>query len=173
MERGQVEKPQVGIVLGSASDQALGEQVIEVLTDFDVSFELVVASAHRTPLKASSYANEAAGRGIKVLIAVAGLAAHLPGVLAAGTTLPVIGVPAAGGTLGGLDALLSIAQMPKGIPVATVGINNGRNAALLAVAILAAFDQELTQRLKAYRQELADKVEVGEQQVLQELKLQS
>lgn len=162
-------EPQVGIVLGSASDGALGQEITKVLTSFEVSFELVVASAHRTPQKASSYAKEAAGRGIKVLIAVAGLAAHLPGVLAADTVLPVIGVPAAGGTLGGLDALLSIAQMPGGIPVASVGINNGKNAALLAVAILALSSQSLSQRLQAYRQELAAQVEVGEQEVLREL----
>ena len=169
MERGQAKGPQVGIVLGSASDRALGQEAMKVLTYFEVPFELVVASAHRTPDKASLYAKEAAGRGIKVLIAVAGLAAHLPGVLAADTILPVIGVPAAGGTLGGLDALLSIAQMPGGIPVASVGVNNAKNAALLAVAILAAFDDKLTQRLHVYRQELATQVEAGEQQVLREL----
>jgi 5-(carboxyamino)imidazole ribonucleotide mutase len=167
-----VEKePQVGIVLGSASDRALGQEITKVLASFEVPCELVVASAHRTPEKASLYAQEAAGRGIKVLIAVAGLAAHLPGVLAAGTILPVIGVPAAGGTLGGLDALLSIAQMPGGIPVASVGINNAKNAALLAVAMLAAFDDQLAQRLRAYRQELAAQVEAGEQEVLREISL--
>ena len=162
-------KPRVGIVLGSASDRSLGQEIAQTLTEFELPFELVVASAHRTPAKAALYAQEAAARGLKLLIAVAGLAAHLPGVLAAATTLPVIGVPAVSGTLGGLDALLAIAQMPAGIPVGCVGIANGRNAALLAVAILAAFDHNLARRLKTYRQELEAKVEAGEKKLLAEL----
>lgn len=171
MTTGCSQDPLVGVVLGSVSDRALGQEVATVLSSFGVPFELIVASAHRTPDKAASYAKEAAGKGLKVVIAVAGLAAHLPGVLAADTILPVIGVPAAGGTLGGLDALLSIAQMPGGIPVASVGINNAKNAALLAVAILALSDNKLAQKLQAYRQELAAKVEAGEQEVLREFNI--
>jgi phosphoribosylaminoimidazole carboxylase PurE protein len=128
-------QPLVGIVLGSDSDLPLGRQAEKVLAEFGVASELTIASAHRTPERASRYAREARARGIKVIIAVAGLAAHLPGVLAAHTTLPVIGVPVAVGTLGGVDALLSMAQMPSGIPVATVGIGAAKNAALLALPV--------------------------------------
>lgn len=158
-------EPKVGIVLGSDSDLPLGRDAAKVLAGFGVPYEVVLASAHRTPDKASRYAREAAGRGLKVIIAVAGLAAHLPGVLAAQTTLPVIGVPAAAGTLGGLDALLSTAQMPSGVPVATVGIGAAKNAALLAVAVLATADPELAARLAEYRERLAQEVEAKEEKL--------
>jgi 5-(carboxyamino)imidazole ribonucleotide mutase len=162
-------QPAIGIVLGSASDRSIGKEIVDTLVYFKVPFELVVASAHRTPKEVTAYAEAAEARGLQVLIAVAGLAAHLPGVLAAETILPVIGVPTAVGTLGGLDALLAIAQMPPGIPVATVGLNNGKNAALLAVSILATHNPDLMERLRLYRRELAEKVKAGEQLVWNEL----
>ncbi|MDK2882549.1 MAG: 5-(carboxyamino)imidazole ribonucleotide mutase [Bacillota bacterium] len=155
----------VGIVLGSDSDLSLGREAAKVLASFGVPYELVLASAHRSPDKASRYAREASGRGLKVIIAIAGLAAHLPGVLAAQTTLPVIGVPVPAGTLGGLDALLSTAQMPSGVPVATVGIGAAKNAALLAVAILATTDSGLAARLAQYREELAREVQMKEERL--------
>ncbi|HHY91805.1 MAG TPA: 5-(carboxyamino)imidazole ribonucleotide mutase [Firmicutes bacterium] len=163
-----METPIVGIVLGSDSDLALGREAARVLREFGVPYEVGIASAHRTPEKAALYAREAAGRGLKVIIAVAGLAAHLPGVLAAHTVLPVIGVPVAAGTLGGLDALLAMAQMPSGIPVATVGIGAAKNAALLAVTLLATSDPGLTARLAAYREQLAAEVEAKDRKLWME-----
>src|ERR1700738_1674482 len=134
--------PLVGIVMGSESDRPTMQRCCEVLDAYGVSYEVVVRSAHRDPEGCRTWAKEAEGRGIKVLIAAAGGAAHLPGVAAAWSILPVIGVPMSGGTLGGLDALLSMAQMPAGIPVATVAIGDAgaRNAAHLAVAILGLSD---------------------------------
>ncbi len=148
---------QVAILMGSRSDQDIMRGAEEILKEFDVPFEVMVASAHRTPDKVRKFAREAEERGIKVIIAGAGLAAHLAGVLASETTLPVIGVPIAAGTLGGMDALLSTVQMPPGIPVATVAINGAKNAAMLAVEILALSDEKLRERLKAYREKLANK----------------
>ncbi len=145
----------VGIAMGSASDLPTLQPAAEVLQRFGVKHELRVLSAHRTPEAMTVYAREAAGRGIKVLIAGAGGAAHLPGMLAANTPLPVIGVPVATTTLNGLDALLSIVQMPRGVPVATVAIGAGANAGLLAVQILATGDPTLLQQLEAYKAELA------------------
>jgi len=145
--------PVVGVVGGSRSDFPILEQATALLTRFDVPHELRVVSAHRTPDHLFRYAEEAAGRGIRVIIAGAGGSAHLPGMLAAKTTLPVIGVPIPTKTLGGLDSLLSIVQMPRGIPVATVAIGNAENAALLAVEILALSDAALAGRLEAYRAE--------------------
>jgi len=136
--------------MGSDSDLAVMKGALETLEKFSVPFDLKILSAHRTPGEVSAYASRAAARGIAVFIAGAGGAAHLPGVLAAFTTLPVIGVPV-NNTLQGLDALLSIAQMPPGIPVAAVGINAARNAALLAVSILALKDGRLAGKLTAYR----------------------
>ncbi len=143
--------PVVGIVCGSRSDFPILEKAQVLLGDLGVPCELRVASAHRAPDLVARYAETAAARGIRVIIAAAGGAAHLAGVLAAKTTLPVIGVPIHTPALGGLDSLLSIVQMPRGIPVATVGIGNAENAALLAVAILALSDPALAARLAAYR----------------------
>ena len=143
--------PIVGVVGGSRSDFPVLEKACALLDTFAVPNELRVVSAHRTPDHLFRYAEEAVGRGLKVLIAGAGGAAHLPGMLAAKTTLPVIGVPIPTQTMGGLDSLLSIVQMPRGIPVATVAIGNADNAALLAVEILALSDGELASRLADYR----------------------
>ncbi len=143
--------PLVGIVGGSRSDFPVLERAQELLDELGVASELRVVSAHRTPDHLFRYAETAAGRGIRVIIAGAGGAAHLPGMLAAKTQLPVIGVPIPTQHLGGLDSLLSIVQMPRGIPVATVAIGNAENAALLAAAILALADEEVAERLAAYR----------------------
>ncbi len=146
----------VGIVSGSTSDKPIIEKITTVLEEFGIAWEYNVLSAHRTPNKACKYAQEAKGRGVKILIGVAGLAAALPGVLAGHTTLPVIGVPGDGGPLKGVDALHSIVQMPPGIPVATVGIGNGKNAGYLAVSILALGDTALDSKLQEYRASLGD-----------------
>jgi 5-(carboxyamino)imidazole ribonucleotide mutase len=141
--------------MGSASDLPTLQPAAEILARFGVAHELRVLSAHRTPEAMTAYAREAVGRGLKVLIAGAGGAAHLPGMLAASTPLPVIGVPVAVTSLNGLDALLSIVQMPRGVPVATVAIGGGTNAGLLAVQILATSDSGLLERLLEYKAELA------------------
>jgi len=148
----------VGIVVGSASDLPTLQAARDILDRFGVGYELRVLSAHRTPAAATEFAETALERGLQVVIAAAGLAAHLPGVLAAHTPLPVIGVPVASGSLGGIDALLAIVQMPRGVPVATVGIGNAGNAALLAVQMLALADADLRQQLVAYRAEQAQAV---------------
>ena len=148
-------QPLVGIAMGSASDLPTLEPAAEMLARFGVEHELRVLSAHRTPDAMANYARTAAERGLKVLIAGAGGAAHLPGMLAANTPLPVIGVPVPTGNLNGLDSLLSIVQMPRGVPVATVAIGGGANAGLLAVQILAVGDPRLRQRLVQYKEELA------------------
>ncbi len=150
-------KALVGILMGSDSDLSVMEAAAEVLREFGVPFEMAILSAHRTPEQAARYAAQAAERGIKVLIAGAGWAAHLAGVLASKTTLPVIGVPIDSSPLNGMDALLSTVQMPPGIPVATMAIGKGgaRNAALFAVQILAVADQNLAARLKAYKEDMA------------------
>ncbi|MFL5686704.1 MAG: 5-(carboxyamino)imidazole ribonucleotide mutase [Chloroflexota bacterium] len=141
----------VGVVGGSRSDFPILEDAVTILTELGIPSELQVVSAHRTPDHLFRYAEEAAGRGLRVLVAGAGGAAHLPGMLAAKTTLPVIGVPVPTKHLGGLDSLLSIVQMPRGIPVATVAIGNATNAGLLAAAILALSDDALAERLSAWR----------------------
>ena len=141
----------VGVVGGSRTDFPVLEAACAVLMELDVPSELRVVSAHRTPDHLMRYAHEAAGRGIRVIVAGAGGAAHLPGMLAAQTALPVIGVPIPTKHLGGLDSLLSIVQMPRGIPVATVAIGNGMNAGLLAAQILALSDADLAERLAAWR----------------------
>jgi len=143
--------PLVGVVGGSRSDFPILEQAVAVLTELGVRSELTVVSAHRTPDQLFRFAEEAAGRGIRVIVAGAGGAAHLPGMLAAKTALPVIGVPIPTEHLGGLDSLLSIVQMPRGVPVATVAIGNATNAGLLAAAILALSDDGLATRLAAWR----------------------
>jgi 5-(carboxyamino)imidazole ribonucleotide mutase len=145
--------PLVGVIMGSKSDWDTLRHTDVILTDFDVPHECRVVSAHRTPVEMAEYAREAAGRGLRVIIAGAGGAAHLPGMVAAHTTLPVIGVPVESHSLKGLDSLLSIVQMPGGVPVATVAIGKAGaiNAALLAVSILAASDPALRERLEKFR----------------------
>lgn len=149
----------VGIIMGSESDLAPLEPAVEMLERFGVPFEITVVSAHRTPKRMVEYAQTAEARGLKVIIAAAGGAAHLPGMTASLTPLPVIGVPVPTRDLGGLDSLYSIVQMPAGVPVATVGIGNARNAALLAVRILALGDPDLGRRLKDYVRTLEDEVQ--------------
>jgi phosphoribosylaminoimidazole carboxylase PurE protein len=144
-------RPIVGVVGGSRSDFPVLEAAIAVFDELEVPSELKVVSAHRTPDHLFRYAEAADGRGLRVIIAGAGGAAHLPGMLASKTILPVIGVPIVTGELGGLDSLLSIVQMPKGVPVATVAIGNATNAALLAAEILALSDSDLAERLRAWR----------------------
>lgn len=141
----------IGIVMGSASDLPIIEKTVNTLKEFDVPFEVHVYSAHRTPQIASEFAQNAKKNGIGVIIAAAGMAAHLAGVLAANTTIPVIGIPCKGGALDGLDALLATVQMPSGIPVATVALNGGANAALLAIQILAIADDTLVKKLDEHR----------------------
>lgn len=145
----------VGVIMGSDSDWPTMKAAAEALDEFGVSYEVRVVSAHRTPMAMLDYARSAAGRGLKVIIAGAGGAAHLPGMVASATPLPVIGVPVPLKHLDGLDSLLSIVQMPAGVPVATVSIGNARNAGLLAVRILAASDDALRERMLAYQDELA------------------
>lgn len=158
-------KPQVGIVMGSDSDLSIMKEAVKVLRQFGIESELIVASAHRTPYKALQYAEQAEEKGIDVLIAGAGAAAALPGVLAAVTTVPVIGVPINATPLQGLDALYAIVQMPSGIPVATVAINGAKNAGILAAQILAVKDPALRQQLKEYKEKMAQEVEVKSQRV--------
>ena len=150
--------PLVAVIMGSDSDWPVMKSCTEVLKQFDIPFELRILSAHRTPEATAEYARTAHERGLKIIVAAAGMAAHLAGVFAAHTILPVIGVPMASGPLAGVDALLSTVQMPPGIPVATVGIGaaGAKNAALLAVEILALCDERLTKRRQQYRDELAE-----------------
>lgn len=150
--------PLVAVVMGSDSDLPTMQPAVELLHAFAIPVEVRVLSAHRTPLEMVAFAQQAAGRGLKVVIAGAGGAAHLPGMVAALTTLPVIGVPVQSKALAGVDSLHSIVQMPAGIPVATVAIGNGANAGLLAAQILATADAALAERLLAYRRGLHDQV---------------
>ncbi|MEX0724129.1 MAG: 5-(carboxyamino)imidazole ribonucleotide mutase [Gracilimonas sp.] len=149
-------KPTVGVVMGSDSDWPTMKEATEILDHFGVPYEKRVVSAHRTPDVMADYGKEAKGRGIKIIIAGAGGAAHLPGMLASHTTLPVIGVPVKTSALGGVDSLYSIVQMPNGIPVATVAIGKAKNAGLLAIRMLSMNDEKLTDKLKAYHKEMAD-----------------
>jgi len=151
--------PLVGIIMGSDSDLPTMQAAIAVCEEFGVPAEVAIVSAHRTPDRMVDYAKSAIDRGLKVIIAGAGGAAHLPGMVAALTVLPVIGVPVATKQLGGIDSLYSIVQMPGGIPVATVAIGNAKNAGLLAVQMLASYDPELQARLQAYRDGLRTMVE--------------
>jgi len=144
-------EPRVGLIMGSDSDWPVMEAAATALSEFDVPFEVGVVSAHRTPGRMFDYARGAAGRGIAVIIAGAGGAAHLPGMVASATPLPVIGVPVPLGTLDGMDSLLSIVQMPAGVPVACVSIGGARNAGLLAVRMLAAADADLRARMEAFQ----------------------
>lgn len=150
--------PIVGIVMGSDSDWPLVQKAVDTLKSFNVPYEVRVMSAHRTPDLAFEYSGSAEARGLKVIIAAAGLAAHLGGVLAAHTVLPVIGIPVGGGPLNGQDALYSTVQMPSGIPVATVGISNATNAALLAVQILGTADAELRKKFHDFKEGMKQKV---------------
>jgi 5-(carboxyamino)imidazole ribonucleotide mutase len=152
-----MEKPIVGIVLGSDSDLPIMEETARILQEFGVSYEMTIASAHRSPELAAEYARTAEERGLAVIISGAGMAAHLPGVLAAYSCLPVIGVPLKGGALSGLDALYSVVQMPPGVPVAAVAVDGARNAALLAIQMLSIKDMELREGFRDYKQELAKK----------------
>ena len=147
--------PVVGIVMGSSSDLEVMSSAVDTLHRFDIAHEVRVVSAHRTPEDMIDYGRDAVRRGLRVIIAGAGGAAHLPGMLAAMTTLPVIGVPVALSRLDGMDSLLSIVQMPRGVPVATVAINGATNAALLAARILSVSDDAVRERLEAYRAEIA------------------
>jgi len=147
-------RPVVGVVMGSDSDWPVMEAAVTALTEFGVPWEADVVSAHRMPREMISYGSEAAGRGLRVIIAGAGGAAHLPGMLAAVTPLPVIGVPVPLAHLDGMDSLLSVVQMPAGVPVATVAVGGARNAGLLAVRILAAADDELRARMLAFQEQL-------------------
>jgi 5-(carboxyamino)imidazole ribonucleotide mutase len=151
--------PRVGIVMGSDSDWPVMEEAAKALAEFDVAYEADVVSAHRMPEQMLAYGKDAAGRGLEVVIAGAGGAAHLPGMLASVTPLPVIGVPVPLKHLDGMDSLLSIVQMPAGVPVATVGVGNARNAGLLAVRILAVSDPALRERMTAFQDELRETAE--------------
>ena len=148
----------VGIVMGSDSDLPIIQRVMDTLRALQIPFEVHVYSAHRTPIPAAEFARKARQNGIGVIIAAAGMAAHLAGALAANTTLPIIGIPCKSNTLSGIDALLSTVQMPPGIPVATVAVDGGVNAALLSAQILAVTDEELAEKLDAKRQADAEKV---------------
>ena len=150
-------KPIVSVIMGSTSDLPILEKAAKFFDEMEIPFEMNALSAHRTPGEVEEFARNAKGRGIKVIIAAAGMAAHLPGVIAAMTPLPVIGLPI-NSTLDGMDALLAIVQMPPGIPVATVGINAGQNAAILACQILASGDEEIARRLEAFKASLAQKI---------------
>ena len=150
-------KPIVSIIMGSTSDLPVLEKAAKLFDEFEIPFELNALSAHRTPEEVTAFATSAQERGLKVIIAAAGMAAHLPGVIAAQTSVPVIGVPIKS-TLEGMDALLAIVQMPPGIPVATVGINGGLNAAILAIQMLALSGEKIAAKLEAYKKNLAKKI---------------
>lgn len=161
--------PLVGLIMGSDSDWPTVSPAAEVLAEFGIPFEVGVVSAHRTPDKMLDYARNAHTRGLKTIIACAGGAAHLPGMVAAATPLPVIGVPRALDTLDGMDSLLSIVQMPGGIPVATVSINGAKNAGLLAVRILGAGDPSLVEKMATYLDTMRQEVEVKDEKLRKEL----
>jgi len=159
----------VGIIMGSVSDLPVVQKTIDTLTSLDVPYEAHVYSAHRTPEEAAKFAREAKGAGFGVIIAAAGMAAHLAGAIAASTTLPVIGIPCKSNTLDGIDALLSTVQMPSGIPVATVAIGGGVNAALLAAEILSLSDDALAEKLARRREEMHDDVIKKDEELNKEL----
>src|SRR5450432_596128 len=152
--------PQIGIIMGSDSDLSIMQPAADMLTTFGISFELTVVSAHRTPMRMVEYATTARERGLKVIIAGAGGAAHLPGMIASITSLPVIGVPIkSSNSIDGWDSVLSILQMPNGVPVATVALNAAKNAGILAVEILAIADDSLRQKLLTFKNEMKEEVE--------------
>jgi 5-(carboxyamino)imidazole ribonucleotide mutase len=157
-----MKKPLVGIIMGSQSDLNIMGPAADILDEFGIDYELTVVSAHRTPKRMYDYASKAQKRGLKVIIAGAGGAAHLPGMVASITTLPVIGVPVkSANSLDGLDSLLSIVQMPDGIPVATVAVNGAKNAGILAAEIIATFDKKIAAKLKSHKENLKKKVEAS------------
>jgi len=149
-------KPLVGIIMGSDSDLPVMKEAANILKQFKIPYEVKIISAHRTPEVLADYAGTALDRGLKVIIAGAGAAAHLPGVTAAFTILPVIGVPILGKSFNGLDSLLSIVQMPSGVPVATVAVNGAKNAGILAAQIIGTGDAEIAEKLKAYKNQLSE-----------------
>ena len=157
-------KPIVSVIMGSTSDLPIMEKALKFLDEMEIPFEVKALSAHRTPTEVEEFAHGAKARGIKVIIAAAGMAAHLPGVIAAMTPLPVIGVPIKS-TIEGLDALLAIVQMPPGIPVATVGINASLNGAILAMQMLALSDAAVAERFEAYKKGLAQKIAKANEQL--------
>ena len=157
-------KPMVSIIMGSTSDLPVMEKAMGLLDEMEIPFEVHALSAHRTPDAVEQFARGAKGRGIKVIIAAAGMAAALPGVIAAATTVPVIGVPIKG-MLDGLDAMLSIIQMPPGIPVATVGVNGALNAAILAAEMIALSDPIIAQKVENYKSQLGEKIEKANRQL--------
>jgi 5-(carboxyamino)imidazole ribonucleotide mutase len=155
-------KPLIGIIMGSESDLKTMQEAAEILKDFNIDFELTVVSAHRTPQRLMEYASTARERGLKIIIAGAGGAAHLPGMIASVTTLPVIGVPIkSSNSIDGWDSVLSILQMPAGVPVATVALNGARNAGILAAQILGATDNGIANKLAAFKQQLKEKVDIS------------
>lgn len=158
-------KPLVGVIMGSKSDLPIMEEALQTLDTFEVPYEVMIASAHRTPEKVLEYANTAVDRGLLIIIAAAGGAAALPGVLAAFTTLPIIGVPIKTDSLGGVDSLYSMVQMPPGIPVAVMAINGARNAALFAIEVLATTNDSYRDKLVSHRDTLFAKVEADNQQL--------
>lgn len=155
-------KPVVGIIMGSQSDLKIMKEAAEVLEELNVPFEITVVSAHRTPLRMVEYATDARSKGIQVIVAGAGGAAHLPGMVASITSLPVIGVPIkSSNSIDGWDSVLSILQMPSGVPVATVALNGARNAGILAAQIIGATDKRIAKKLDQFKKELKDKVETS------------
>tara|TARA_B100000767_G_scaffold258286_1_gene266866 strand:+ start:861 stop:1349 length:489 start_codon:yes stop_codon:yes gene_type:complete len=159
-----MKKASVGIIMGSASDLPVMQGAIDILEEFGIEIEVEIVSAHRTPEKMVSYAKSAAGRGLKVIIAGAGGAAHLPGMTASLTTLPVIGVPVkSSNSIDGWDSILSILQMPNGIPVATVALNGAKNAGILAARIIGTVDTEVSTTLEKYQQAMKEKVEKSQE----------
>jgi 5-(carboxyamino)imidazole ribonucleotide mutase len=163
------DKPKVAVIMGSDSDLPVVRKTIDILIAFEVDFEVSVISAHRTPDRAAEYAKKAESSGFEVIIAAAGKAAHLPGVLAAFTTLPVIGIPIKSSTLDGLDSLLSIVQMPSGIPVATVAVDGAENAGLLAVQILSVKYGFLRDKLKAHKEKMRQDVANKDEKIKREV----
>lgn len=153
-------KPLIGIIMGSDSDLPIMQAAAQMCEEFGIEFEVSIVSAHRTPERLVQYAKSAEKRGLRVIIAGAGGAAHLPGMVASLTPLPVIGVPVKGSSLEGMDSLLSIVQMPGGVPVATVAINGAKNAGILAAQMIGIKSQEMRQKVKAYKAKMADEVQV-------------
>jgi len=161
--------PIVGVVMGSDSDWSIMSDAAQALKEFGIDYEVEVLSAHRTPDRMMEWGKAAAGRGLKVIIAGAGGAAHLPGMIASVTTLPVVGVPVKLKSLDGMDSLLSVVQMPAGIPVATVSIDGARNAGILAARIIGAYDETVAKRLEAFSSSLADQVALKNQNLKSQL----
>jgi len=162
-------RPKVAIIMGSDSDYPILEKCINILNEFGVDTTVLVSSAHRSPDRTSQFAKDAEENGFEVIIAAAGKAAHLPGVIAAYTTLPVIGLPIQSSMMDGLDSLLSIVQMPAGVPVATVAVNGSENAALLAVQILAVKYPEIREKMKLYKEKMSESVEEKDRKLQEKL----